>query len=437
MFDLKQLKEDQQELLASMKALDEAAQAEERSLSEEEAANFDALEDSYKENENKIATLERSNRLKALKPEQKEEEKRSYTRISVKPQPVTQKDHELAFRAWALNQAGEANLLQRSGDYERMMKAVDKTGVNLANKSFDIQLRDQSSDVAGEGGNLTNEGVVVALEKSLNHFSGMRQAARVISTTHGNDLLYPTMDDTANSASYQSAQNDAVTNTSVAFGTPKRLQAYTAISGVFPVALQLFEDSAIDISQIVGDALGERLGRFENDKFTNGTGTSEPEGVLAGAGDSGVAPSVGGDGLTYDDLVDCIHAVDIHYRQGSNVAWMMSDSTLGELHKLVDTTGRPLFWSHNDRLSNGEVGVLLGYPVRINNSLPDSSTATNKPIVFGNWDRAIIRDVNSVQIRTLNERYIPDNLAIGFVAWARHDFKVLNANALKYIEMAA
>ena len=76
-------------------------------------------------------------------------------------------------------------------------------------------------------------------------------------------------------------------NTTVATNTPPSFgqvifRAYKATSDFILVPTELLEDSAFNLSEWLGEALGIRIGRLQADKFTTGTGAAEPTGIATG-----------------------------------------------------------------------------------------------------------------------------------------------------------
>jgi HK97 family phage major capsid protein len=169
-----------------------------------------------------------------------------------------------------------------------------------------------------------------------------------------------------------------------------------------------------------------------NNHFTVGTGSSNPNGVV-------VAATVGKTGTTgqtvsivYADLVDLEHSVDPNYRQGAK--WMMNDSSLKVLKKLVDTQGRPL-WMPG--LVTGAPDTILGYGFVINNDMATMATS-GKSVLFGDFSKYIIRDVADVSLLRLDERFAEFH-QVAFLAFSRHDGDLLDAGThpIKYYANSA
>jgi hypothetical protein len=88
-------------------------------------------------------------------------------------------------------------------------------------------------------------------------------------------LPIPTVNDTTNVGALI-AENTTVSTQDVAF-SQLVLDAYKYTSKAVLVSVELMQDNSINLPQVLGRLLGERLGRITNTHFTTGTGTGQPE----------------------------------------------------------------------------------------------------------------------------------------------------------------
>ncbi len=290
------------------------------------------------------------------------------------------------------------------------------------------EYRAQTVTTSG-GGYLIPQGFVNQLEASMKAFGGMRQAATVFSTDTGNDLPWPTYDDTSNVGELL-AINTAANPQDVTFGQIV-FKAYKYSSKQVLVPIELMQDSAFDLSSMLAAVFGERIGRLQNQHFTTGDNSGKPQGVITGAS-SGVTAAAT-NAVTADELLDLFHSVDPAYRTGPKVYWMFSDSTFKAIRKLKDGQGAYL-WQPGLRV--GETDTLFGKPFIINQDCPSLATG-NKPILFGDFSKYKIRDVMGISVLRLDERYA-EYAQVGFVAFSRADGRTLDAGTdpIKYITMA-
>jgi len=339
-------------------------------------------------------------------------------------------DHDLALRGWLLN-----------SDEERHMGAAKRLGLNINSKDIVLQLPPalrslSKSDVeawekrapmgvasGAIGLYASPDSPMGALEKALLAFGGMRQVARVIRTASGTDLPIPTNDDTSNKGALL-AENTQVSEVDATFGQLV-LNSFKYSSKLVLVARELLEDSAINVPELIGSLLGDRLGRIQNDHFTVGDASSKPNGLVTAATSSSIT-TASATTISYDNIIDLIHKVDPAYRPQSS--FMFHDGGLKIIKKVKiaqfsgDTAGVPL-WQPS--LVAGQPDTIAGYPFVVNQSVVTPGAGT-KSFVFGALGKYIIRDVNDVRLVRMDERYA-DYDQVGFTAFMRSDGDLLDA----------
>lgn len=338
------------------------------------------------------------------------------------------KQHRSAFENWV--RYGQSGLTQE----ERGLLSLYRVTEMISRDDLPPQFRAQAVGTGSAGGYLIPQGFSEELETSLKAFGGMRQAARAFPTPSGNDIPWPTVDDTANTGELL-AENTGAASQDVAFGQVI-LKAYKYSSKVVLVPIELLQDSYFDIGALLRDLLTTRIGRITNTHFTTGTGTGQPKGVVTEAGSGKVGTTGQTTSVIYDDIIDLEHSIDPAYRAGA--LYMMADSSLKVVKKLKDTQGRPLWWpglgagSLADR-ANGP--TLNGYSYVINQDVA-AMGANAKSILFGDFQKYIVRDVMAISLLRLEERYAELG-QVGFIAFSRHDGRAINAGALKYYQNSA
>jgi HK97 family phage major capsid protein len=311
---------------------------------------------------------------------------------------------------------------------ERVGHDKNSPGANLFAKflrsgkdSFSAEERIQvqnamSTGVGAEGGFTVPTEIASAVLDAMKKFGGMRDAADVVRTADGAPMNWPTSDGT-NEEGEVVAENALTTTQDVAFGT-LALPVYRYSSKSMPVPLELLQDSSIDIEAFVMNRLMQRLGRITNRHFTSGTGVSQPNGVITAAAIGKTAATGGTVTATYGDFLDLVHSVDPAYREGGECSFMMNDLSLRNSKKIVDLEARPIFLPAYDLNASGGLDRILGYPVRINQSVPDMA-ANARSIAFGDFKKYIIRDAMDVIMLRLTDSAFSLRGQIGFCAFLR------------------
>jgi HK97 family phage major capsid protein len=158
------------------------------------------------------------------------------------------------------------------------------------------------------------------------------------------------------------------------------------------------EDVFFDVRAWLVESCADRFARLEGSAVISGDGTNKPTGMLNttpvttsdAASPKRAAAAyqyiLGGDNspasVDFDALNDMIYSLNSAYR--SAASWAMSSVTAGQISKIKDLQGRPL-WQPS--IAVGQPATLLGYPVAIWEDLPDPNGG-NFPVGFGDWNRA-------------------------------------------------
>jgi len=347
---------------------------------------------------------------------------------------ITEEDRCNALQAWCRAQTGRPLKW-----YHR--HACRKTGMNPKRREIGLGLpRDYRSvlKMAAEhralalnanaaAGYTVPEGFVNNLEIALLAYAEVRKWATVMRTASGQDLPWPTVNDTTNKGAIL-VENATVGQQDVTFQQVV-FHAYKYTSKMVLVPVELMEDSAFDLAATLGQLLGIRIGRIQADHFTTGSGASQPQGYLIGATSGVTAASstaIGG-----DDLYKLKHSVDPAYRSQPGVGWTFHDLILQSIKLLKDGSGRYLWQSG---LAGGVPDTIDGDPFYINQSMASTIASGNKTVVYGALKKYVVRDVSQVRMRRLVERFA-DSDQEAFLMFMRSDANLLDAGThpIKYL----
>lgn len=469
--NLRELRDRVRAVSQQMIDLNRTAETENRSFTTDEQNRWDTFVNEQSDLEARIARAEQveqlegrvgqSDSVREADDRQRFQERRRSHNDDPR-RPLTEAERERAFRAWALgrnctDQRG-IELVQRAGmsmqierPEFRFSRGHRLNGVPMyaphsieeANEQAEIRraYREQMESRAqavgfttggllaadgSAGGYMVPDEMMGPFERALLQFGGMRQVATIISTATGADLPMPGTNDTANEGEIV-GENVGVAEQDIVVSEFK-LGSFKFSSKMVKVSIELLQDSAVNVPALLGELLGERIGRYSNRMFTVGTGTNQPRGIVTDAVNSTVTTSVGS--ITYAQLLDIKHKVDPAYRGMAN--WMFADPILVRVKKLLDTTGRPIFVPS---IVVGEPGTIDGDAYVINQHMP--TNATGKGILYGDMSKYMIREVMGLQLIRLDERYA-ESLQVAFIAIARMDGKLRNVggNPVVYATLA-
>lgn len=189
---------------------------------------------------------------------------------------------------------------------------------------------------------------------------------------------------------------------------------------------ELIADAAFNIEQYINDSLSYSLGKGEAGYFWTGTGSSQPQGVLTGAGTGVTAASASK--ITADEIIDLYYSVPEQYR--ANASWAFNDATVKEIRKLKDGNGQYLWTA----ALNGQPATILGRPVYTSEHIPTIATGA-KVAAFGDFGYYWIGDRQGVTLKRLDQLYAA-NGQVGFRGSARTDGHVMLSDAIKVLKMA-
>ncbi len=300
----------------------------------------------------------------------------------------------------------------------------------------------QTSGVDGEY--LIPIGFQKELEIKLKQYGGMRNVCRTLTTSTGNTLNWPTMDDTANVGEWL-AEAGTVAQVNPAFGQVQ-FTSNVCDSKQVLVSVQLLQDSAFDVQDLLVNAFGVRIGRKINNGYTLGNGTGQPNGIVpqvaAYNGGSQIVTAIGANssdnpGSTdlnsiniVDDLDALIAAVDPAYYPGAR--FMAHQTTFTALRKQKDGFGRPL-WQVS--VAGGVPDTIYNYPYQWNMDM-ELPGDNNYSMLFGNFEHYVIRDVGPATFFVFQETYMA-SLQRGYISFLRTDGQLLQPAAFSVLQHPA
>ena len=293
------------------------------------------------------------------------------------------------------------------------------------------EVRAQTAGTNSAGGYTVPVELAAFIEKAMIASGPMYDSNlfTVINTTSGNTFNIPTVNDTAVTA-VAHTEGGTVTDDGgkdVTFGQAV-LGAYAFDTNWVRWSYELANDSILKMESLLGELLGERLGRIANSKLTTGSGSSDVEGIVTNSTLGKTAAAVAA--VTADEIIDLIHSVDPAYRSSPSTAIMMNDSTLSAVRKLKDGQGNYLW-----QMGNYQAAVpqnILGYNVVVNQAMASQATG-NKIMLFGDMAKFYVRKVGAPTLFVARERFAPD---YGILGYARFDGVLANTAAIKHLKNA-
>lgn len=429
-----ELQEERAAQVKQMRAILDAADAETRELTGEEREQYDRLEADV---DAKAARIADEQRIRALELGLEERE-------GLDPRRT---------RGGGETEADELRAAYKDAFESYMRFGIAGMGTearSILSKGLDTsEKRDQTKGSNTSGGFIVPTDFQKQLVEHLVQAGTMRQTrATVIVTQAGENIQFPKT--TAHGAATWQAEGSTFSSADETFGQVT-LGAYKAVRLV-KVSIELLQDNAVDLEGFLSKELGRAIGALENTAFVNGSGTSQPTGIIANAtqGKQGATGQTAA--VSADDVIDLFYSVPPQYRRSAE--WQMADSTMKAIRKLKDSTGNYLWapgiggYGAGAVLANGAPDTLLGRPIWDDPDVPAMS-ASAKSILFGDYSAYWIRDVGVVgpvagekgvgafMVRRLEERFA-DSGEVGFLAWHRTDGNLIDQTAaVKYYQNSA
>jgi HK97 family phage major capsid protein len=160
------------------------------------------------------------------------------------------------------------------------------------------------------------------------------------------------------------------------------------------ISHELVNDTAVDLEGFIARQSGRALGNAFGQHLVVGTGTAQPSGILQTA-TTGVTGGTGVAGApTYANLVDLFYSVIAPYRNSPSAGWLVTDSTMGTLRKLVDGQQRPIF---EPSLQAGTPDTLFNKHIYTDPYVPATGLGA-KSVIFGDMSAYFVRLVEGVRL---------------------------------------
>ena len=413
----KELRQQRGEHIEKMQGLVDKAATEKRELSTEEHAEWGRLDAAQEKLGKDIEAIEKTERLAKELAETRGRRVDTGTqtaRTEVDP-AEREKRYNEAFREFVIN--GERDM---APEHRAALQTRGRSMTEEEAREVRSEMRAQGVGTSSAGGATVPASFMRELDVAIKDYSGVMQAARVVDTDTGASMPWPTANDTGQTGE-QLGENTGAATQDVTFGSVT-MSAYKYSSKIVLVSIELVQDSAFNVDSELAPLLGIRIGRILNQRFTTGTGSSQPNGIVTAATLGVTLPTGNTTSITYDGIIDLEHSVDPGFRKQGGCGYMLHDTTLKAVKKIKDSQNRPL-WQAG--LKEGQQDSFNGYPYWINQDMAVPA-ANAKTILFGQFKKYVVRRVREVFLVRFGEKYM-DAGQIGFLAFARYDGNLIDA----------
>jgi HK97 family phage major capsid protein len=257
----------------------------------------------------------------------------------------------------------------------------------------------------------------------------MAAGSTVVTTSTGEDLVIPKSTAFVTTNLIGEGQSITESDPTLAVAT---LKAYKYAS-FFQLSTELANDSPTNLLDYLARAAAQALALGTTgygNHLINGTGTSQPRGLLLDAGTgvtgpAGTGTSLGTQGTVAqgtDALWSLVGSVAEPYAAAPRAGFLMRNASDIIVRKLRDTTGQPV-------TGLTERGRILGYPSYLDAFMPAMANAAES-IAFGDFSRHFTRIVNGVRFERSDEFAFQSDL-VSFRCIIRLDGALVDTNAIK------
>ena len=381
---LKKMRENREEKVKALENVLNAAKTENRAMTAEEQASFDAIEKEIADIDKTIEAEERAAKAKNTKE----------TGDNGAGQETQEELEERAFVKYVLGAA--AGLEERAGELNLTMAnngAIVPT--SIANKIIK-KVKDISP----------------ILSRATVYYMTGELKVPVYGASSGHDVKVAYSDD------FTELTADAGKFTSV------DLKGYL-VGALTLIGRKLKTNAMFNVTDFIVNYMAEEIAAFLEGELLNGT-TSKMEGALSTTNEKTAAAAAA---ITADELIDLQAKVKQAFQ--SDACWIMHPETFTAVKKLKDGQSRYLL---QDDFSGEFPYRLLGKPVFVSDNMPKIATG-KKPVLYGDMSGLSVKIAEQLEIEVLREKYATQH-AIGVVAWMELDSKVTDSQRMAVLKMA-
>lgn len=379
--DLKSLRQERAQLVATARDLVDAAEAAKRAMTDEENAKFTELMDKDADLARRIEREEQVRQLERSLPTFGDP-------TPPRGEPGDTPDAMRGFRSWLQN---------------GRMDGPDAE-----------QFRSLSAGVNTEGGYLVApEQFAGDLIKAVDDMVFVRSLATTYMVPNAASMGRPELRADPSDADWTTELQTGSEDSTMSLG--KRSLHPRPLAKRIKISAPLLRMSVIPAEELMRDRMAYKFGITEEKAFLTGNGDGKPLGVFAASNDGistarDVSTGNTTTAMTAENLVEVKYKLKAQYQ--TTAVWVFHRDGVKNLAKLKDGEGRFL-WQPG--LVAGQPDLLLNRPVYMSEYAPNTFTTGQYVGIFGDFRHYWIVDALDMQMTRLVELYAETN-QIGFIA---------------------
>ena len=222
----------------------------------------------------------------------------------------------------------------------------------------------------------------------------------------GGDLVFPVYDEKSSAIKAVYTEDLAELTENTGKFTTVKLQNFI-VGCLAKVSKSLMNRTDFDLVSFIVRKVAQAIAEFLEKELIKGT-ESKMQGISS---TTNVITSSASGKINADDLIDVQMAVPEVYQ--ANAKWIMHKNTLKALRKLKDNDGNYLL---NRDLNNGFGWSLLGKPVYVTESADEAETG-NKAVFYGDYSGLVVKLAQNVELQILMEKFATQHAigVVGYV----------------------
>ena len=393
---IQELKEKRAKLVVDQRALMDAAEKESRSLTTEEEAQYQNLEQDFEKYGKEIKDLEAQ--AEAMEKRKADLDARQAELDKLEREPLKPE-----------SRGGQPQNPEQEAE-SRAFQAFLAGGLRSL-RAEEFRALQADDDVSG-GFILAPQRFVEQIIKALDSEVVVRGLATVLPPlTEAGSLGAPSLDSDPDDAEWTSELSTGSDDDAMAFG--KRELHPHPLAKRLKVSRTLLRRMP-KVESLVRSRLQYKFGTTHDNAFLNGDGAQKPLGLFV-ASNNGISTSrdISADNLatsiTGDGLINAKHSLKQGYRRRST--WLFHGDAVKQIRKLKDGDGQYL-WQPGIRVD--EPDTILSRPVKESDFVPNTFTTGLYVGMIADFSFYWIVDALSMQIQRLDELYAETN-QVGFI----------------------
>lgn len=286
-------------------------------------------------------------------------------------------------------------------------------------KGNDLELKGAwQGQTDNEGGYAVPDDFYNRIVEQRQELSFVRKAPVTRLVTNHDRILIPT-EATAGTKLVVTAEEAAYNENEPVFGqVALTIHKFTKM---IKVSEEMLDGDAVGLEAYISSVVARASAAAENYYCSIGTGTNEPQGIVAGATASGIT-TASATAITAGELIAMMGKVESPYHNSSS-GFLMKGATKFYLQGL---TGNPFQF-----INTPAGGDFMGYPAYIAPDM-DGLTASGKSVVFGDFSMYAFAEREGVTL-SRNPYLYQANGQVGLFVKQRFGGAVLQTLAFKYL----